>query len=192
MSVLRSAEQTGVHAVLASETRAPEIPESADVYGWLVGSWQLDVLRYRGVDVRERGLSGEVHFGRVLEGRGVQDVWIMPRRADRRPDDDRSFNMYGTTLRTWDATIQAWRITWSNPVAGHYETQIGRWRGDDIVQVGGRADGTPTRWTYTEITPDSFHWKGEALAEDGETWRLEGEFLGRRMHQHSAAVGGLV
>lgn len=31
--------------------RSPEIPESADIYGWLVGSWELDVLHYRAIDV---------------------------------------------------------------------------------------------------------------------------------------------
>jgi hypothetical protein len=30
---------------LAAAGRAVEIPESADVYGWLVGSWDLEVLR---------------------------------------------------------------------------------------------------------------------------------------------------
>jgi hypothetical protein len=84
--------------------------------------------------------------------------------------------MGGTTLRVWDSSIQAWRITWINPVTGHREEQIGRWSGRDIVQVGTRSDGTPTRWMYTEITPDSFRWTGEALQPDGKTWKLEGEF----------------
>src|SRR4051812_20513171 len=65
---------------LAAGARAPEIPESADVYGWLCGSWDLKVLRYRAVDVSATGLTGEVHAAWVLEGRAVQDVWIMPPR----------------------------------------------------------------------------------------------------------------
>lgn len=31
--------------LLAAPARSSEIPESADAYGWLVGSWELDVLR---------------------------------------------------------------------------------------------------------------------------------------------------
>jgi len=89
--------------------------------------------------------------------------------------------MYGTTLRVWDPSIQAWRIKWSNPVADHYEEQIGRRSGEDVVQIGTRVDGTPTRWRFTEITADSFHWLGEALDTDGKTWKLEGEFLAKRM-----------
>jgi hypothetical protein len=48
------------------------------------------------------------------------------------------------------------------------------------VQVGARPDGTPTRWRFTEITPDSFPWLGESRKPDGQTWMLEGEFRARR------------
>jgi hypothetical protein len=165
------------HDLLAASGRAPEIPEQADVYGWLIGSWDLDILHYAGTKV---DLKGEVHFAWVLEGRAVQDVWIMPRAADRTAALGKANNMFGMTLRVWDASIQGWRITWINPVSGHREEQIGRWSGADVMQIGCRFDGTPTRWSYTEITADSFHWLGEALQADGKTWRLEGEFKGVR------------
>ena len=168
------------YSLLAAAGRSPEIPESADVYGWLCGSWELDVLHYWGIDVASRGIKGEVHAGWVLEGRAVQDVWIMPRCSGRSANADKTMNMFGTTLRSWDPTIQAWRISWTNPVVGHREDQIGRQSGKDIVQTGSRADGTQTRWTFTEITTDSFHWLGEALRADGITWKLEGEFRAKR------------
>jgi len=166
---------------LAAPGRSPEISESADLYGWLVGSWELQVLHYRAVDVSALGITGEAHFAWVLEGRAIQDVWIMPRCTERTADTDKFNNMYGTTLRIWDPAIQAWLIRWINPVRCHLEEQIGRRIGQDIVQVGARSDGTPTRWRFTEITPDSFHWIGEALNPDGQTWKLEGEFLAKRI-----------
>ena len=180
MTTARAEQVVEFHRALAADGRSPEIPESADVYGWLCGSWDLVVLRYRGVDVSAQGLSGEVHAGRVLEGRAVQDVWIMPSRANRTPESDRTMNMYGTTLRSWDASIQAWRIAWTNPVRGHREEQIGNWSGKDIEQNGVRADETKTRWTFTEITPDSFHWRGEAQKPGDTAWTVEGEFLATR------------
>jgi len=167
--------------VLSPSGCSPEIPETLDVYGWLIGSWELDVYYYKAIDVSARRIKGEVHFGWVLEGRAVQDVWIMPRRSERSMCLDKTNNMYGTTLRVWDPAIQAWRITWINPVTGHREEQIGRRSGKDIVQVGARPDGTPTRWMFTEIAPDSFHWTGESLLPDGKTWKLEGEFRAKRM-----------
>jgi hypothetical protein len=170
--------------LLAAPGRSPEIPEENDVYGWLVGSWNLEVLHYAAVDVLPMHIQGEAHFAWVMEGRAIQDLWIMPRVSDRNSDLPKTNNMYGSTLRVWDPSIQAWRIRWTNPVTNHYEQQIGRRVGprkdDDIVQVGARIDGTPTRWHFTEITPDSFHWIGESLNPDGVTWKLEGEFHATR------------
>src|SRR5947208_1450456 len=90
------------HTVLGAPGRSPEIPESADIYGWLAGSWELEVLRYKTVDISALHLKGEAHFGWVLEGRAVQDVWIMPRCPERTATTEKTNNMYGTTLRVWD------------------------------------------------------------------------------------------
>jgi hypothetical protein len=178
---IKAREQDSFLAALPAEERSSDIPESADVYGWLIGSWALDVVHYRAVDVSTQGIKAEAHFAWALEGRAVQDVWIMPRRDERTASLNKNLNMYGTTLRVWDPSIQAWRITWINPASNHVEQQIGRKFGSDIVQIGLRFDGTPTRWRFTEITQDSFHWIGEALQTDGSTWTLEGEFLAKRI-----------
>ncbi|HZD93860.1 MAG TPA: hypothetical protein VE133_06370 [Candidatus Sulfotelmatobacter sp.] len=175
-----NSEKLEFFTALAAPVRSPEIPENADLYGWLIGSWDLEVLRY-GVDVSSRHITGEAHFGWVLEGRAVQDVWIMPRRAERTLELEKTCNMYGTTIRVWDPAIQAWRVTWINPVTSSRDELIGRRSGKDIVQVGTHADGTPIRWVFSEITPDSFRWTGEALEPDGQTWKLQGEFRARRV-----------
>ncbi len=180
MHTLETTTQNGFLANLAAPGRSAEIPESADVYGWLVGSWELEVLHYNAINVSAQGMKGEAHFGWVLEGRAIQDVWIMPRVSERTADTGKANNMYGTTQRIWDPALQAWRIRWINPVTGRRDEQIGRRIGSDIVQAGTHHDGTPTRWRFTEITPDSFHWIGEALNPDGQTWKLEAEFLAKR------------
>ncbi len=105
----------------------------------------------------------------------------MPRRSERTPDTGKLGNRYGTTLRVWDPSIQAWRVTWINPVSGIHNELIGRRVGKDVVQIGTRRDGTPIRWIFTDITPDSFRWLGEALEPDGKTWKLETEFRARRI-----------
>lgn len=181
MTTIAAAPIGTLQTVIAASARSPEIPESADVYGWLIGSWELEVLHYKAVDVSSLELGGEVHFGWVLEGRAVQDVWIMPRPSERALQTSKTNNMFGTTLRVWDPSRQAWLIHWINPVSGHREEQIGRRIGNEIVQIGARPDGTPTRWRFTEITQDSFHWIGESLGPDGHTWMLEGEFLAKRI-----------
>jgi hypothetical protein len=166
--------------VLSSTGRCAELPESQDAYGWLVGSWELEVLHYWAEDVSARQIKAEMHAAWVLEGRAVQDVWIMPWRRERAAGLDKKFNMFGTTLRVWDPAIEGWRITWRNPAGGHHEDQIGRRVGNEVVQVGVRPNGIPTRWRFTEIQTDSFHWLGESLGANGQDWKLEGEFRARR------------
>ncbi len=99
MTTIEARGNVDFHAVLAAPGRSPEIPESADAYGWLIGSWELDVRHYRGVDAAAGRTQGEAHFGWVIEGRAVQDVWIMPRRLERTAAVDKPMHMYGTTLR---------------------------------------------------------------------------------------------
>jgi hypothetical protein len=181
MTTIAAQERVGFSSVLAAPGRSPEIPESADIYGWLIGSWSLDVFDHQ-EDGTVRRRTGEVHFAWVLEGRAVQDVWIMPRRSERTPGMNRLGNRYGTTLRVWDPSIQAWRVTWINPVSGIRNEMIGRRSGKDIVQVGTHPDGRPIRWMFTDINPDSFRWTGEVLEADGKTWKLEAEFHARRIH----------
>lgn len=166
--------------VLIAESRAAGIAEPDDLYGWLIGSWELDVLDYDAAGNVQRG-DGEVHFARVLEGRAVQDVWIMPRRVAGAPPSAACRNRYGMTLRVWDPAIGAWRVTWINPVSGSRDELIGRRVGKDLVQVGTHANGVPIRWSFTDIAPNGFRWIGEALEPDGKTWRLEAEFHARRL-----------
>jgi hypothetical protein len=183
MATIKFDPVENLQAALASAGRSPEIPEADDAYGWLAGSWDLDVKCYWGVDVAAQNIKGEVHAAWTLEGRAIQDVWIMPRCGERPTKPDKKLNMFGTTLRAWDSSIHAWRITWCNPAGDHFEQQIGRRSGNDVVQLGARPDGTITRWRFVAITPDSFHWLGEALAPDGVTWTIEGEFLARRRRE---------
>ena len=165
---------------LSHAGRAPEITDADDLYGWLVGSWELEIHNYWG-DVSERDLQAEAHFGWVLEGRAVQDVWIIPRPSERAKLPNPGLFSYGTTLRVWDPKIRAWQVTWINPVTGTHVHLLGRRSGKDIVQVGTNPEGTPIRWSFVEITPNSFRWTGETLAADGETWLLQGDFRAKRI-----------
>jgi hypothetical protein len=96
-------------------------------------------------------------------------VWVLP-----------GF-FYGTTLRVYDPALDAWHILWSDPLTQYYTRQIGRAHGSGIVQEGADEAGTPARWSFTEITPNSFHWLGERSLDGGKSWQLQIEFFARRV-----------
>ena len=89
-------------------------------------------------------------------------------------------NWYGTTIRAFDLKLDAWRIYWIDPATNTYRQQIGRQVGVDIVQVGEVESGVQSRWSFTKITPNTFHWLGEGSFDGGTTWRLFVEVLARR------------
>lgn len=146
------------------------------LYGRFVGDWDAGITAY-GPDGTKHVAPGEIHFGWVLEGRAVQDVWIIPRPAGA-PAFPIAGNWYGTTLRVYDPTIDAWRISWFDPGRHVFRQQIGRPRGDDIVQEGTTDAGELTRWSFTEITGNSFLWRGEI--KPAADWRLMVEVRARR------------
>jgi hypothetical protein len=152
-----------LHAEGPSRDRADKM----GLYGRLIGNWRMDAVVYRDDGTQHQG-AGEIHFGWILEGRAIQDVWILPGV------------FYGTTLRVYDPGIDAWHILWSDPLMQFYTRQIGRARGSDIVQEGKNDPGQKVRWSFVEITSDSFRWLGERSLDDGATWQLQAEFFARR------------
>ncbi|SRR5258708_15167418 len=165
---------------LGADGPAADRTGKMDLYGWLVGSWDLDVTHVREDGVR-RQRKGEWHFGWALEGRAIQDVWIVPPRGESRHGDAAAKrNSYGTTLRVYDPRIDAWQIQWTDPVTQNFLHMIGRKQGGDIVQLGTGTDGTLIRWSFSEITANSFRWQGEVSADAGATWRLNVVFLAKR------------
>ncbi|HZL91869.1 MAG TPA: hypothetical protein VFB96_26095 [Pirellulaceae bacterium] len=166
--------------ILATTSRTPDISPQDDLYGFLIGSWELDIVTYpEDGDVTHS--TGEAHFAWVLGGRAIQDVFINPQRSVRTPDSPKFANWYGTTFRYFDPTIGAWRVFWFNPDDGVRAELIGRQHGNEIVQEGHFPDGTPIRWTFSEITAESYRWRGQRLEPDGKSWRLQVEFRARRV-----------
>jgi len=166
-----------LHANGPDPARATELT----LYSWIVGRWELDVTTILEDGTTHRG-GGEIHAGWVLQGRAIQDVWMIPRLRDRLPGIEPlpgAGNWYGTTLRIYDPGLEAWRILWSDPATSFFSQQIGRAQGPDIVQIGPDPRGGSMRWIFSELQPDSFHWTAERAADDRK-WRREVDIRARR------------
>jgi hypothetical protein len=170
---------------LHADAPAADRADKMGLYGWLIGAWKMDVLVHMANDAECRG-QGEAHFGWVLEGRAIQDVWITPPRNSRggeaRSDPiAAAANFYGSTLRIYDPGCDAWHIFWLDPVKQFYSRMIGRAAGKGIEQL--TVNETPQRrWRFSDITPNSFHWTADVdEGNDAVQWRRHIEFFARRI-----------
>jgi hypothetical protein len=169
----------GLFGALVAGGPHPSLGAHAETYGRIIGSWTGELGRFQG-GTRVASASVEAHFGWVLEGRAVQDVWITPARTDRQSSAGAGVNWYGSTLRVFEPSTGAWNAVWTDPMSQLRIELVGRRQADEIVQIGSRG-GRPIRWTFSEIEPGSFTWRGHVLAFDGVSWELEVEMKFRRV-----------
>lgn len=157
---------------------AAEHADELMLFGQFVGSWWLE-WSGTGPDRRPAGMSGELHFGWVLGGRAVQDIWIVPGRGQS-DEGQPPLGFHGSTIRFYDPSIDAWRSTWIEPVNGRVRRFIGRRADEDIVLISAE-DDPQLRWRFTDITPDSFRWHAETSRDRGTTWQFDEQMLATRV-----------
>src|SRR4051812_41973955 len=162
---------------LHADGPAPDRAAQMMLYGRFVGSWD-GTLKYVDAEGSRRETTAEVHFGWVLAGRAIQDVWIAPSRQGR--TESERLLMHGSTFRVYDPHHDIWHITWIDPVKQVNNRMTGRKVGDDIVQEYRTDDGKRVQWMFVDIAKDRFHWVNRESADDGRNWTVRGEFFLRR------------
>ena len=150
------------------------------LFGQFVGAWDVDaVLVDR--DGARTPHRAEWHFGWALDGRAVQDVLISPPLGDPGEPEE-----YGTTVRFYDPELDAWQITWITPLNRRVRRLIARPDGAGIRLEGRNDAGDLLRWTFSDITPGSFTWRGYISSDGGASWHMEEEMLLRRRPDRAA------
>jgi hypothetical protein len=118
--------------VLFAPAPHPSLDENlSTAFSKLIGSWNLTMRRYSSPSRLSDPLivEGEWHFGWVLNGLAVQDVWIVPKRATssnsfpsipRAVSGDRAgeFLEYGTAIRFFSRQEGKYRAVWAGPLQG--------------------------------------------------------------------------
>jgi hypothetical protein len=155
---------------------APDASDSLRAFGRFVGSWHI---RWVSASPESTEVEGELHFGWVLGGRAIQDVWIVPGTGV--VPAQRGFRAFhGSTIRFFDPGIAAWRSTWIEPINGRVRKFIGDVSDSGIVLIS-RDDTPALRWRFDDITEETFTWTGE-FSDDGEhSWCLEETMFATRV-----------
>jgi len=171
-------ENTAMHnemiTALASSHPHSSLDDEGQTFGRFLGTWECDYVNFNDDGKPER-TRGEVIFGWVLQGRVVQDIWSWVDEDD--PKDELKM---GTTLRFFDSKNGKWQIVWISPAEGVVKRLAGGRVGDRIVLEGTADDGAALRWSFNDIEPESFVWRGEKSRDKGKSWKLTGEYQLRR------------
>jgi hypothetical protein len=142
--------------------------EEAKVFDRFVGTWDAD-YSFRPGDGSVKHAAGEVIFGWILDGHALQDIFLSyPKGAG----EERKMI---TGIRFFDTKSRKWRVTVFAPTFNAIINVEGGKEGDRIILRGRDVDGSPIRWSFNDITDDSFTWRGEKSRDGGKTWRLEEE-----------------
>lgn len=160
---------------LLAEGASPALPLEQQIFAPFIGSWHLTVRWFDAAGRMTREEPAEWHFSRVLEGRAVQDVWIVPPRGRRGRGADYE---YGTSLRFHDSGIEGWRSLWIGPMQRVVRMFVARRIGDRIVLETNSGDEPPMRWSFSEVGEHSFLWTNE-IQENG-IWRTQQTFEAKR------------
>lgn len=174
--------------VIPSATPHPSVAARLAPFAPLIGSWDVDIVYHS--PAGDRRVTGEWHFDWALEGRAIVDVWIAPARPLRHGPMPVS-GEWGMTVRFYDPAIDAWRSTWHGPKNGVLMPFIGRLVNGEIVLEGSFEPGVASRWIFSAITADTFHWRAVTSRDGWKTETLEQEMSARRQGGSAATPAAL-
>ena len=160
---------------LRAEGPHPEYADKLMLFGRLVGNWDIEGRAFDESGNVIREVTGEWHFGWVLEGRVIQDVLIAPPRQRREPGEQSK--SYDTAIRAYDPRIEAWRVTVVAPVYGATVNLFAREHDDEIWLEGRSPDNDLVRWTFSEFSDERVLWQGFVSKDEGLTWVRDEEII---------------
>ena len=170
-------QQPEVFDLLVADEPFHDYADKLMLFGQFVGVWDVAATWYDHGTV-QRTDTGEWHFTWILGGRGIQDVLF----ATGVPSQQ-----FGTTLRCYDPASDTWHVCWMQPAGGEFVHLQGGAVGDAIVLEGTGTDARRIeRWSFLDITHDSFLWRGGVSLDQGVTWLLEQEMRAHRRAMRSA------
>jgi hypothetical protein len=151
------------------------LAEQAKVFARLVGAWDVEYTDFT-KSGKTLHRTGELRFGWVMDGRVLQDVWVVD------PSGTSQEREVYTDLFYFEPKSGSWHAASVDPYAASVATFVGNPIGDDRIVLESR-DLEPTqvhRWSFNDIGPGSLVFRDEASSDDGKTWKLKSEYHMKR------------
>ena len=153
-----------------------EKKQKKNIFSDLIGEWDIEWVDGKGTE-KERHIIGEWIFSEILNGDGIQDIFICPSREERvsNPQPDAE---YGTTIRMYNPNKQKWDICYT--CLGKMVYLEAEKVEDKIVLTNISNDKGINLWVFDDISPSKFHWENKTSFDNGKTWITNGEVFAKR------------
>jgi len=160
----------------------PSLGANASTLAPLVGSWDVDYTDFL-KDGQVSRRSGRFTAGWILDGRALQDFWVVDPAG---PGKEREVF---TELFYFDSKAAAWHVASFDPYVSAVATFAGAPVGNARIVVESHdLDPKAThRWSFDDTRPGSLVFRDEASTDDGKTWTLKSEY---RMTRRGASSRG--
>ena len=165
LDIATALEATGPNSSLGDE---------AKVLGRLVGTWDVEYTDFM-KDGTTLHRTGEFMVGWIMDGRAVQDLWIVDPWGKHKERE-----VY-TDVDYFDSKSRTWHAIFVDPQDGSVDRfTASEVENNRLVLETKELDSGETRWSFNDIRPDSFVWRDEGSSDGGKTWKLRSEYHMRR------------
>jgi hypothetical protein len=160
----------------ALEATGPNLSlgDQAKVLSRIVGTWDVEYTDFM-KDGTTLHRTGEFMVGWIMDGRALQDLWIVDpwgKHKDR--------EVY-TDVHYFDAKSQTWHATFVDPQDGSAARFTASEVGNDHLVLETKEIGSGlTRWSFNDVRPDTFTWRDVGSSDGGKTWKLRAEYHMKR------------
>lgn len=168
-----------IFGALAAAGPNSAVADQSKVLESLVGSWDveyMDVLK----DGRQQHRTGQFIVAWVLDGRAIEDVWIVD------PSEGRHDREVYADVRYFDSKSRTWPTVFIDPEHASIAKFTGGATADGRMVLQTTDLGRPqSRWSFVDIEPETCVFRDEYSTDGGESWKLQAEYHMKR--HHSAA-----
>jgi hypothetical protein len=159
----------GLTRSLAATGPHPSLGDQAQVLSRMIGTWDVEYTDFA-KDGTVTHRTGEFIAGWVMDGRAIQDLWIVNASGTRKEREVYAF------LHWFDAKSRTWRAAFVDPEHGSLARFTGGPEGSDrYVLETADLGNSQHRWSFNDIRSDSLVFRDESSDDGGKTWKLHSE-----------------
>jgi hypothetical protein len=174
--VTSTAAYSDAIGVLAADGPHASLGDQAKVMEALVGSWDVDYMDIS-KDGRQIHRTGQFIVSWVLDGRAIEDVWIVD------PAEGRQEREVYADIRYFDAKSRSWPTVFIDPEHGSVAKFAGGATADGRLVLQSPDLGHPqNRWSFIDIQQETCVFRDEYSVDGGVSWQLQAEYRMKRRH----------